>query len=82
MTIATNVLSDVPEVNKDDAPTPREWELKNTKKARDAHRRVESHLLHNVKLQGPVVRKVDKVIHRIPTFSNVLKLSIYRNGQI
>ena len=82
MTIATNVLSDVPEVNKDDAPTLREWELKNTKKARNAHRRVESHLLHNVKLLGPAVRKVDKVIHRIPTFSNVLKLSIYWNGQI
>ena len=54
MTIATNVPSDVPEVNKDDAPTPREWELKNTKKDRDAHRRVESHLLHNVKFQRRV----------------------------
>ena len=30
--------------------------------------------------QGPVVRKVDKVIHRIATFSNVLKLLVYWNG--
>ena len=31
---------------------------------------------------GPVVRNVDKVIHRIATFSNVLKLLIYWNAQI
>ena len=32
--------------------------------------------------QGPVVRKLDKVIHRIATFSNVLKLLFYLNAQI
>ena len=33
-------------------------------------------------LLGPVVRKVDKVIHRIATFSNVLKLLIDWKGQM
>ena len=31
---------------------------------------------------GPVVRKLHKVIHRIATFSNVLKLLFYWNAQI
>ena len=51
VTIATNVPSNVPEVNNNDATTPREWGLRNERNARDAYRRVQSHLHHNVKLQ-------------------------------
>ena len=38
--------------------------------------------LSQAMVQVPVVRKVDKVIHQIATFSNVLKLLIYWNDQM